>query len=76
MLCRWAGVRGTIPQPIVVTTVFAMLVSARRGQRVVAVGLTLLALRLAGEFVDGSLNGNESWDDEYDVEANDWKENY
>ena len=64
--------RGTIPQPIVVTTVFAALVSSRR--RVVALGLTVLVLRLAGELLHGGLNGNEFWDDEYDVEERTWKD--
>lgn len=50
-----------------------MLVSARRGQRVLSVGLTLLALRLVGEFVHGSLRGNEFWDDEYDKKTHDWR---
>ncbi|KAL7553772.1 hypothetical protein ACHAWF_017099 [Thalassiosira exigua] len=74
IMCRWAGVRGTIPQPIVVSTVFAMLVSSRRGQRAVSLTLTLLALRLVGEFIHGSLHGNEFWDDEYDFKAHDWKD--
>jgi len=74
ILCRWAGVRGTIPQPIVVTTVFAILLSARRGQRVVSVALTVLGLRLVGEFIHGSLHGNEFWDDEYDFEEHGWKD--
>ena len=59
ILCRWAGVRGTIPQPIVTTILFAVLVSARRGQRLFSAGLTLLALRLVGEFAHGSLHGND-----------------
>mmetsp|Transcript_1368 Transcript_1368/g.2357 ORF Transcript_1368/g.2357 Transcript_1368/m.2357 type:complete len:110 (+) Transcript_1368:75-404(+) len=75
ILCRWAGVRGTIPQPVVVTTVFAMLVSSQRGQRMASVTLTVLALRLLGEFIHGSLNGNEFWDDEYDFKDGDWKDN-
>jgi len=35
--------------------------------------LTLLALRLVGEMVHGSVYGNEFWDDEYDSKAHDWK---
>jgi len=41
---------------------------------VFSVGLTVLALRLLGEFIHGSLHGNEFWDDEYDSKARDWKE--
>ena len=73
VLCRWAGVRGAIPQPIVVAAVLAILISARGGTRTASVMLTLLALRLVGELVHGSLHGNEFWDDEYDFEHRDWK---
>ena len=71
-LCRWAGVRGTIPQPIVVTAVFAMGISSRRGYRGLSVCLSLLALRLVGEFIHGSLHGNEFWEDEYSKESHEW----
>jgi hypothetical protein len=71
-LCRWAGVRGTIPQPIVVTTVFAMAISSRRGYRALTLGLSLLALRMVGEFIHGSLHGNEFWEDDYNKEAHEW----
>ena len=73
ILCRFAGVRGTIPQPVVVLTAFAAVVSSRGGKRMLSLTLTLLALRLLGEFVHGSINGNEFWDDEYDKEAHDWE---
>ncbi len=71
-LCRWAGVRGTIPQPIVVTAVFAMGISSRRGYRGLSVCLSLLALRMVGEFIHGSLHGNEFWEDEYSKESHEW----
>ena len=71
-LCRWAGVRGTIPQPIVVTAVFAMGVSSRREYRTLSVGLSLLALRMIGEFIHGSLHGNEFWEDNYDEQKHEW----
>ena len=74
VLCRWAGVRGTIPQPIVVMSVVAIIVSSRRGQRMMSLALTVLALRLVGEFIHGSLHGNEFWDDEYDFKSHNWKE--
>mmetsp|Transcript_15706 Transcript_15706/g.32641 ORF Transcript_15706/g.32641 Transcript_15706/m.32641 type:complete len:843 (-) Transcript_15706:139-2667(-) len=72
ILCRWAGVRGTIPQSIVVISVFASIVSARRGQRIIALLISLLGLRMVGEFIHGSLYGNEFWDDEYDSVAQAW----
>ena len=71
-LCRWAGVRGIIPQPIVVTTVFAMGISSRRGYRALSLGLSLLALRMVGEFLHGSLHGNEFWEDDYSKETHEW----
>ena len=74
ILCRWAGVRGTIPQPIVVTSVIAAILSSRGGQRVLSLALTLFAMRLVGEFIHGSLHGNEFWDDEYDYKSHDWKD--
>lgn len=74
ILCRWAGVRGTIPQPIVVTTVFAVLVASRQGQRMVSAALAVLALRLVGELVHGGLHGNEFWDDAYDSEGRGWRD--
>ena len=71
-MCRWAGVRGTIPQPIVVTSVIATILSSH-GQRLPSLVLILLAMRLVGEFLHGSLNVNEFWDDEYDFRNHDWK---
>jgi hypothetical protein len=73
VLCRWAGVRGTIPQPIVVAAVIAAILSSRGGQRVLSLALSLFAMRLVGEFVHGSLHGNEFWDDEYDYQSHHWK---
>jgi hypothetical protein len=73
ILCRWAGVCGTIPQPIVFTSVIATIISSPGGQRVLLLALTLFAMRLVGEFIHRSLNGNEFWDDEYDSQSHDWK---
>lgn len=72
-LCRWAGVRGTIPQPIVVILVIATVLSSRGGSRAMSLVLTVLAMRLVGEFIHGSLNGNEFWEDEYDRNTHNWK---
>lgn len=38
--------------------------------------LTLLAMRLLGEFIHGSIHGNEFWEDEYDSESQNWKDKY
>ena len=35
-------------------------------------GLTLLAIRMLGEFIHGSVYGNEFWDDEYDARMHEW----
>lgn len=53
-------------------SVFASIVSARRGQRIIALLISLLGLRMVGEFIHGSLYGNEFWDDEYDSVAHAW----
>ena len=37
-----------------------------------ALGFSLLALRMIGEFIHGSVNGNEFWDDEYDRSLHEW----
>lgn len=74
-LCRWAGVRGTIPQPIVVVIVSAVILSSYRQQKMLSLGLTLLAIRMIGEFVHGASHGNEFWDDEYDKENHEWVTN-
>ena len=55
-------------------SVVAILVSSRRGQRMMSLALTVLAMRLVGEFIHGSLYGNEFWDDEYDINTHNWKE--
>ena len=65
--------RGTVPQPIVVAAVLSALVGPGRRNRMASLALTVLMLRLAGEFLHGSLYGNEFWDDEYDPEERTWK---
>jgi hypothetical protein len=72
--CWWAGVRGTIPQPIVITPVIAtILLSAFEGQKVLSLVLILLVTRLVGELMHGIYSGNLFWDDEYDFQSRDWK---
>ncbi|KAL7475649.1 hypothetical protein ACHAW6_001581 [Cyclotella cf. meneghiniana] len=63
-ICRWAGVWGTIPQQIVIITVSTMILSGQ--QKLLTVGLTLLAIRMMGEFFHGSVHGNEFWDGKND----------
>ena len=73
VMCRWASVRGSIPQPIVVTTAFAATASARSGNRLLALFLTLLGLRLVGEVLHSGLYGNEYWEDEFDKKGKYWR---
>lgn len=40
----------------------------------ISLALTVLTMRLLGEFIHGSLHGNEFWDDEYDFRSHNWKE--
>eukprot|EP00546_Thalassionema_frauenfeldii_P000192 CAMPEP_0178937126 /NCGR_PEP_ID=MMETSP0786-20121207/25575_1 /TAXON_ID=186022 /ORGANISM="Thalassionema frauenfeldii, Strain CCMP 1798" /LENGTH=480 /DNA_ID=CAMNT_0020615645 /DNA_START=105 /DNA_END=1544 /DNA_ORIENTATION=+ len=51
-LCRWASVKGTIPQPVVVLTVLSAAAQRRKVNTVVG---TLLLLRIVGEFLHGSV---------------------
>jgi hypothetical protein len=62
-LCRWASVKGAIPQPVVVMAVASMFASARPGQRVRMIVFTLLVLRTLGELVHGYVQGDQDWED-------------
>ena len=61
-LCRWASVKGAIPQPVVVMAVASMFASARPRQRVKTVVFTLLILRTLGELIHGYIQGDEDWE--------------
>jgi hypothetical protein len=52
-LVRWASVRGALPEPVVAIGLAAIGLSSPPRHRVVNVGLTLVAMRLAGEMLDG-----------------------
>jgi hypothetical protein len=62
-LCRWASVRGAVPQPVVVMAVASTAVSARAGKRFNMVLVTLLVLRTLGELIHGYVRGDQDWDD-------------
>jgi hypothetical protein len=70
--CRWASVRGSIPQPLVVMGVSTAAICVRR-HRIQAVFLTLIAMRTIGEFIHSYTVGDEGWDqdDPDDGEMND-----
>jgi hypothetical protein len=62
-ICRWASVRGSLPQPIVVVGVLSSILSSRPGSRVRNIIFTVLALRTAGELLHGYINDDtEFWD--------------
>lgn len=61
-VCRWASVRGTIPQPVVVIGTVASFLSARPRYRLRTVVVALLALRTVGELLHGYAYGDEDWD--------------
>jgi hypothetical protein len=60
-LCRWASVKGAIPQPVVVMAVTSAALTARR--RVNVVIMTLLLLRTVGELIHGYVRRDEDWED-------------
>ena len=63
-VCRWASVRGAIPQPVVVMAVASAIVSARRPrQRINMVILTLVVIRTLGELIHGYIQGDQDWED-------------
>lgn len=59
--CRWASVRGALPQPIVVMGLTTAALCARPKQKLSMVILTLLALRTVGELLHGYVN--EGWEE-------------
>ena len=62
-VCRWASVRGALPQPVVVLGVVSAVLSSRRGGRIRAVIVALLLMRTLGELVHGYLYDDEDWED-------------
>jgi hypothetical protein len=74
--CRWASVRGSIPQPLVVMGISTAAICVRR-HRIQAVFLTLIAMRTIGEFIHSQTVGDEGWDqdDQDDGEMNDGEMN-
>ncbi len=60
-ICRWASCRGSLPQPIVVFFLAASALSAPRKQRLLTVGITLIALRTVAEALHGYIH--DGWDE-------------
>ena len=65
--CRWASVRGTLPQPVVVMAVSTAALSVRK-HRIRAVVLVLLGLRTFGELIHGYVLGDDGWEYQEDDE--------
>jgi hypothetical protein len=63
-LCRWASVRGALPQPIVVLGLGAAALCAPPRRRFRALMIALVLLRTGGELVHGYLNGDDGWEAE------------
>lgn len=64
--CRWASVRGSLPQPIVVFFAGTSLVLAPKGKRLVTTAVTLFALRALAEALHGYIYGPDGWEDDPD----------
>ena len=62
-ICRWASVRGAIPQPIVVIGVISGFISARPGYRLRTVLIALVSLRTVGELIHGYAYGDSDWEE-------------
>uniref|UniRef100_A0A6V0ASH8 Uncharacterized protein n=2 Tax=Pseudo-nitzschia australis TaxID=44445 RepID=A0A6V0ASH8_9STRA len=76
-LCRWASVRDTIPRPVVFSGAIAAGLVSRPGDRIKSVLLTLLSVRVLGEWLSepvraprtnpsGSSRHDDDDDDDYD----------
>ena len=59
--CRWASVRGSIPQPLVVMAVSTAALCVRKN-RLLSVFLVLLGLRTFGELIHGYVLGDDGWE--------------
>mmetsp|Transcript_8980 Transcript_8980/g.24668 ORF Transcript_8980/g.24668 Transcript_8980/m.24668 type:complete len:268 (-) Transcript_8980:51-854(-) len=64
-VCRWASVRGSLPQPVVVVGAVSAVLSSRPGSRLRNLFLTLLVIRAAGELLHGYMyDDTDFWDPE------------
>jgi hypothetical protein len=60
-LARWASVRGTLPQPLVVLSISTAAICAPVRQRFKIVCFTLICIRTVGELLHGYVYGNDDW---------------
>ena len=61
---RWASLRGTLPQPMVVFFLATAALTAPRRRKIIAVALTLICLRTVAEAMHGYVYGDEDWEDD------------
>ena len=64
-MCRWASVRGALPQPVVVVGVMTAGICVRR-KRLRAIVLALILFRTFGELLHGYVYGSDGWEDDAD----------
>jgi len=62
--CKWASVRGALPQPIVVLGISTAALCAPKRKRILTIIMTLVSLRTLGEALHGYVYGNEDWEDD------------
>jgi len=71
-ICRWASVRGAIPQPIVVIGTVSAFLTAQPRYRLRTVLVALVAFRTVGELIHGYAYGDaDGWEEDYVEEGKD-----
>jgi hypothetical protein len=63
-LGRWASVRGSLPQPVIMVSIFSAVLSARPGRRLQTVVLATLVLRMLGEVLHGYADDDLDFEDD------------
>lgn len=62
-VCRWASVRGSVPQPVVVVGAISSLLCSRPGVRIRNLVVALVAIRAVGElFHEYAYDDDDFWD--------------
>lgn len=70
-LGRWASVRGSLPQPVIMVSIIASALSARPGRRIQTIVLATLALRMLGELLHGYMYDDLDFADDYEDDCED-----
>eukprot|EP00980_Cylindrotheca_fusiformis_P024649 scaffold12194_cov129-Cylindrotheca_fusiformis.AAC.13 len=61
---RWASVRGTVPQPVIMVGILSAILSARPGRRIQTAVLATLSLRMLGELLHGYMFDDLDFEDD------------